>query len=560
MKILIADDHGYNRDILRFILEDKGFQCAIAGDGREAVEVFAQDREISVVLMDVNMPVLNGIAATQQICQMKGERYVTIMFVTAFDDPDVLVRCLEAGGDDFIPKPINDRVLLSKINAHIRNQETYNKLKQAHETLRFHQHLLEREHQIVERVFANGREREPTECDNLIAYTSPMSLFNGDLVLSAPSPSGGLYLLLGDFTGHGLAAAIGSLPVMGIFYDCAARQTSIAEMVTLVNRELNKLLPVGMYLCAAIMHLQRNGRGVSLWQGGINDALVFHGTELITRISSDHVPLGIIAPADFDNRTQQLEFPEGAQLYFYTDGVSDAKDNRGDVFGVERIEEALRACPSKRVLFLVEEVKRFQGDHTTDDMSLIELVCAPCVHRRKQTGELVDVIGDLRRVDSFPWRYHLRLAGADLQRADVVTHLMAILAALPGMTFHQEALFTVISELFSNALEHGVLGLDSNLKTSPGGFADYYRVREQRLAHLGDHSIEIHLAFLSGEPGRLQIIIVDSGRGFDADAVWMDIENNDRMHGRGLHLVKSLCSELHYSDSGSTVTAIYTFA
>jgi DNA-binding response OmpR family regulator len=560
MKILIADDQLYNRDILRFILEDKGYDCVLAADGREAVAAFGADSDIGVVLMDVNMPVLDGIAATRQICQMKAARYVTIMFVTAFDDPEVLVQCLDAGGDDFIPKPINNPVLLSKINAHIRNQETYNKLKQAHETLRFHQHLMEREHQIVERVFANGRERVTTECDNLMTYTSPLSLFNGDLVLSAPSPSGGLYVLLGDFTGHGLAAAIGSLPVTGIFYDFAARQASVAEMVTQINRELNKLLPVGMYLCAAVMHLQRNGRGLSLWQGGINDSLVFQDEQLSMLISSDHVPLGIIAPADFDSRTQQLEFAQGSRLYFYTDGVSDAKNNSGDVFGTERIEQSLGARHSGRVMHLVDEVKRFQADLATDDMSLIELVCQPCVHRRKLTGELLDVSTDLRQVESFPWHYRLCLVGDQLRRNDVVTHLLAVLASVPGMTFHLESLYTIISELFSNALEHGVLNLDSCIKDTPGGLADYYRQREQSLAQLGDHSIEIQLAFLPGQPSRLRVTIADSGRGFDADALWSDIKSNDRMHGRGLHLVKSLCSELHYSEYGSTATAIYSFA
>lgn len=559
MKILIADDQGYNREVLRYILEDQGYECVLATNGREAVEAFCADPAIGAVLMDINMPELDGIAATRQICQLKAGRYITIMFVTAFDDPEVLIQCLDAGGDDFIPKPINDRVLLSKINAHIRTQETYNKLRQAHETLRFHQQTVEREHQIVERVFANGRERMPTESDNLIAYTSASSLFNGDLVLSAPSPSGGLYVLLGDFTGHGLAAAIGSLPVTGIFYDCAQRQTSVAEMVTQINRELHKLLPVGMYLCAAVMHLQRHGRGLSLWQGGINDALVFHGAEPVRRISSDHVPLGIITPADFDSRTQQLEFPESSRLYFYTDGVSDAKNSAGEIFGAERVEQALRACPRDRIAHLVAQVKGFQVNQMTDDMSLVELICQPCVHRNKQTGAVVDTVAAARQVESFPWRHHLCLQGADLRRTDVVTHLMAVLGSVPGMGLHQESLFTIISELFSNALEHGVLGLDSSHKETQGGFADYYRLREQKLARVTGEMIVIELAFLPGQPSRLQVVMADSGGGFDADAVWLDIARNNSMHGRGLHLVKSLCRELSFSGGGSTATAVYAF-
>src|SRR5688572_20404412 len=103
MKILIADDHAANRDILRFTLEEYSHDCVMAGNGREAVEIFCADTAIGMILMDINMPGLDGIAATQEICRLKKDRFVTIIFITAFDDPEILAQCLDAGGDDFIP-------------------------------------------------------------------------------------------------------------------------------------------------------------------------------------------------------------------------------------------------------------------------------------------------------------------------------------------------------------------------------------------------------------------------------------------------------------------------
>ena len=104
-----------------------------------------------------------------------------------------MVKCLDVGGDDFVPKPINESILLSKLYAHARNRKLYNKLKAANEALEYHQQVMDREHRIVEHIFANNTAQADSHCDNVKSYTSPASMFNGDLLLTAPSPAGGVY-------------------------------------------------------------------------------------------------------------------------------------------------------------------------------------------------------------------------------------------------------------------------------------------------------------------------------------------------------------------------------
>lgn len=561
MKILIVDDHSYNRDLLRFILEDAGYDCIEAENGQLAIDRFRDDFEVDLILMDVNMPEMDGIEATKHICAIKEERYVTIIFVTALDNPEVLVQCLDAGGDDFVPKPVNENVLLSKVKAHARNQDTYNRLLEVHAELKFHQQAIERDHSIVEHVFTSSIDRVSTRCENLKSYTSSMSMFNGDVVLSAPSPSGGQYVLIGDFTGHGLSAAIGSLPVMSVFYSSVAKQASVSELALEINMQLHRLLPLGMFFCACIMHLEKEGTRFSVWSGGMSDAiLVSPDGESIRPVEGDHMPLGILTEEEFDESARLFEAEVGSKIIVYTDGVNEAKNVDGDEYGDERIAEVIRSKPKDFIQSIIQDVRTFRGQgNQNDDISIIELSCSPCVHIDKTTGDVVDVAADYHSAECFPWRLEMKLNGEDLERTDIVNQLVSFLGTIQGVELHQDKLFTIVSELFNNALEHGVLRLESAMKDSPDGFEKYYRLREERLENLVNQFIHIELEYLRGNPNQVRLVITDSGEGFDYQSKRKDLSEGDESHGRGLCLLGSLCSSLSYSNGGRTVTALYDF-
>ena len=561
MRVLIVDDHAYNRELLRYILEDEGLDCLEADNGERAVESVLEHADIELVLMDVNMPVMDGIDATKAIKEQVADRFITIIFVTALDNSEVLVKCLDVGGDDFVPKPINESILLSKLQAHGRNRLMYNKLKNVNEELEYHRKLMDREHRIVEHIFGNDVALSDTCCDNVKSYTSPASLFNGDLLLSAPSPAGGVYTLVGDFTGHGLSAAVGSLPVSSIFYDCVARQESISHIVTLINKRLLRLLPPGMFFCAALLYLDPEGKQLQLWVGGMNDLLCkTPGEASLKKIVSQHMPLGTMEEDEFDERIELFELPAGSQVYIFTDGVNEAKNADGQEFGLDAIDQIVLQSDDA-IQSIVSKVREFTaGREQDDDVSVAEVLCAPVVHRSRQSKAIVDVGADYRNAESFPWQLKMCLEAKDLRTADIVMQVSKFLGTIQGVELHQDKIFTIISELYSNALEHGVLRLSSDLKATPDGFEEYYRLREQRLSEVDGESITVKMAYLRGyaDSNKLKIEITDSGDGFDF-ALRKDQQQNDESHGRGLSLLDSLCESFEYSDGGRTSTAIYAF-
>lgn len=114
--VLVADDTVTNRQILAIFLKKLGHRVDLADDGAQAVEMFSA-KPYDLVIMDVMMPVMDGYEATRRIKAMGGDRWVPIVFLSALDKDENLVAGLEAGGDDYLAKPVNFVVLEAKLRS-----------------------------------------------------------------------------------------------------------------------------------------------------------------------------------------------------------------------------------------------------------------------------------------------------------------------------------------------------------------------------------------------------------------------------------------------------------
>ena len=101
-KILVADDAGDIREILRIVLEDAGYEVILASNGNEAVEKFSED--VRLVILDIMMPKCNGIDACAKI---RERNEVPVLFLTAKSAESDMVEGFEVGGDDYMTKPFS---------------------------------------------------------------------------------------------------------------------------------------------------------------------------------------------------------------------------------------------------------------------------------------------------------------------------------------------------------------------------------------------------------------------------------------------------------------------
>ena len=156
------------------------------------------------------------------------------------------------------------------------------------------------------------------------------------------------------------------------------------------------------------------------------------------------------------------------------------------------------------------------------------------------------------------WSLDFEIRPSTMRFFDPLPLLLSIVTEVPGLRSHSGSLYTILAELYSNAMEHGVLKLDSKLKQNPEGFAQYYTLREQRLEKLQDGYVRFHFTHHTQEwGGRLIMSIKDSGDGFDISKNINNDHKTDGYCGRGIPLIRTMCESLEYVGKGNEVSVIY---
>ena len=124
-KIMVVDDDPDITELLQYNLAKEGYDVASAENGKEALDI-ASKFNPDIILMDVMMPVMDGITACRQLREKPEFRETYILFLTARSEEFSEIAAFDAGADDFITKPIKPRALLSRLAAYVRrdNQQS----------------------------------------------------------------------------------------------------------------------------------------------------------------------------------------------------------------------------------------------------------------------------------------------------------------------------------------------------------------------------------------------------------------------------------------------------
>jgi len=559
---LVVDDSAMQCKVLSILLKEEGYRVFTANDGARGVAMYVKYKP-DLVLMDINMPVMNGYEAARKIKSLSQKNSLCpLIFITSMDTDNAFIESIDAGGDGILVRPFSPEVFKAKIKSIQRISDLYAQVK----SLQLEQQM---DAELAEQLMSGVIESRNYGLDKIGIIKQPAALFSGDIQLSALCPNGDINVLLGDFTGHGLRSSIGAIPLSETFRAMTRKGFSLHEIISQINTQLYDLLPADLFLCGTFLTISAHDGTAYLLNAGLPESYVFSEQgDIKHKILSNHPPIGVLPKLLADSKVKVISVEQTDRIILISDGIVEARNEQGDMYGFERFEEsATLGIKSQNVCGIISEsLKDFcQGMPQEDDISLIDIPCrgweksfvsnvAPPILSQAQ-------VDDLYSVGVPVWEWDLSLTGNRLARVNPIPMVMGQINEIEGNDEHWNNLYTILTELFVNALDHGVLGLNSKLKSCPEGFVKYFTEREARLDGLNDGAIRIKLSFFPFiDGGRIKISIKDSGTGFDAQ---QQESKNDAdvlaLSGRGIDLVEQLCESLLYKESGTLAEATYVW-
>ncbi|WDE14531.1 SpoIIE family protein phosphatase [Thalassomonas haliotis] len=565
---LVVDDSEMQCKILKNLLIEEDYRVLTCHDGARAVALYIEHLP-DLVLMDINMPVMNGYEAAKRIKSLSPNSLAPLIFITSLDSDQAFVDGIEAGGDGILTRPFSPEVFKAKIKSIQRISNLYTQVK----TLQQEQ---QQDAELAEQIMSGVIEARNFALDRIGIIKQAAALFSGDIQLTALCPGGNINVLLGDFTGHGLRSSIGAIPLSETFRVMTKKGFSLMEIIDQVNRQLYELLPVDLFCCVCCVTISSHERSAYVFNAGLPDAYIFNQEGKIKhKVESNHIPLGVMPGLLAHAQLQVFSVEEHDRVVLISDGILEARNHEGEMYGNKRFEYAAKQgfyqgdIPGK----VFDAVNEFcLGRPQEDDLSLIDVPCDGW-EQALTTGEsahsqAVSEMHDLYLESEPSWKWQLSLTGQRLALVNPVPMAMGQIQEIEGNGEHWNNMYSILTELYVNALDHGILRLNSELKNSAAGFAHYFMVRESRLKNLATGRIDISLSYhplTSG--GKMIISIADDGEGFDLEGFYKQQtklkqvgEDKVMLCGRGIDLVHQLSEKLEYLDKGNKVQATYVWA
>ena len=524
------------------LLVGQGHQLIRVNEASDCVQAFQSDRP-DLLIMDLVLPGTSGLALALQIRKLS--RFTPIVFFADAPSDALAERALDVGLD-LIARPITPRALAVKLKALFRGVGLFRQVIAEREQMHhLHAQLVE-ENRVAAHVLSRMISRLLPPGEDLRYSVIPSGVFSGDIVLAGTTPSGKLHVLLGDAIGHGLPAAFSILPVVPIFEAMTRKGFPLEDILFQINRSLRHVMPIDRFIAATAICADFSSGNCEVWVGG-NPAVKILTRHGILRVDSTHLALGLNDVEDkgeFACTTLSLDHDD--RLVFFSDGLLEAWD--GDISkSAGEFDEFLLATAPTEIFDKILAAARWH--EREDDVSLVVL------RMRKEVADLAVAVE--APVPHQPARVDLELGPKQLRNPDM-PHIIIDIASDLGIVTADDGLFGfVFSELFANAIDHGILAMSSEIKLRGfEGLSSYMDLRAERLEKL-DHgriSVQIEATEFSGKPAT-RLRIVDSGRGFD-QALLLSEEDylTSVTAGRGFKLVMNTCLKVSYAGSGNDVT------
>ncbi len=546
LKVLLAEDDFLLQALASAVLVQEGFTVIQAMDGGQALTLFEEEHP-DLVLTDYDMPVMNGLELIRAIRAKGLETYVPLVMFTGGGKPGLLQESLEAGAIEFITKPFEPDELRCRVNAIADLVVLHRGVAEA--KARDDEELGIAKH-VLGRLLEPGLKAMPP---TFSMETLATKRINGDACTWRMGLPDVHYGLICDATGHGLTAGISTIPVVEAFLSMAGRNIPLDSIYREINLKLRRMLPTGRFVCLGMVRLDAVNGQLSFLNAGMPEALLWRRSDDSVRpLPSRSLPAGVLVTADVVP-VEEMEAKVGDRLLFFSDGVPDLFGDEARMVSLLRSGTELPFAEHRDRIRA--EIVREVGDaaEQLDDLTwcLWEVPPAALALPERSAEQRVDR-GQMERGMAVALEIHPVLHSLP----DLIPDLMSMLAHTHMSPGDTATLALLLTEALTNALDHGLLGLDSSLKEV--GFEAYEQERRSRLAALEEGRLRAEFQIWNhrgtGRVLEVEVHVEDSGPGFDWRSWQQRRVNHAIPSGRGLSLIQAMARELTFNEAGNRIS------
>jgi serine phosphatase RsbU (regulator of sigma subunit) len=400
--LLVVDDNDMNRDFLSRHLERQGHSVEEAEDGDRALQML-EEQVFDLILLDIMMPNMNGFQVLEHLKGQDTWRHIPVIMISAVDEIDSVVRCIEMGAEDHLSKPFDPVILRARVSACLEK-------KRLRDLERLCAESMERELEIGREIQCSFFPKDLPQLPGweIAAHFQAARQVGGDFydtfLLSGAEALG---LVIADVCDKGVGAAL----FMGLFRSLirafvsmhyltewaasldesqsapedicsiatekgmdSPHAKALTNIISLTNNYIAQIHDDTNMFASLFFGVLEPGSGNLTYINGGHEPPVIIGPDGVKeRLAPTGPAVGMMPNMSFATRVTKLN--PGDLLIAFTDGVTEARSPDGDFFGEERMIELLEDSAASADN-LLKRIAAALGDHTSgtvqsDDITLL---------------------------------------------------------------------------------------------------------------------------------------------------------------------------------------------
>ena len=383
-KILVVDDEPDLEPLMlqrmRRHIRSGRYQFVFAGNGVEALERLDREPDIDMVLSDINMPRMDGLALLSQIAEVAPD--LRSVIISAYGDMQNIRTAMNRGAFDFVTKPIDFDDLRITIDRTLRHLAEWREAIASRDKLVALQNELDVASKIQQSIlpvqFPGGADYD------VFGHMEPARNVGGDFFDVLRLEFGRIGLAIADVSDKGVPAALFMMSTRTLLKGTAIGGNAPGDILREVNSQLCEENEAGMFVTVLYAVYDPATRELTYAAGGHETPLAVHADGSSTLLPlTGGIALGVLPSLDYRHNTVTLA--PGDTVVFYTDGITEAMNGKGEQYGLECLREVFADSPPKdardanRTVF--KSVRAFAEDTPqSDDITCLVLHCGDADH------------------------------------------------------------------------------------------------------------------------------------------------------------------------------------